>query len=129
MGNSNICHVCSKEITDKKYFQNKPIMPGVPQNCGINLYEEPIGPFHKECYNIWYKELYKELSELDKPLNDCVQFERDTNTQYGFYRNKNGQLFPIKLWQAHTIYDLIIQKDFIQYSPIEKLWTARWQKV
>jgi hypothetical protein len=73
-----------------------PILPGWPKGWG----QPPpqLGWFHKECYQPWYKEIYYELSVLDRSLNECAFFVRSEEDPYSGMYVRGGLELPCKSW-------------------------------
>jgi len=121
----NNCVHCGLLIDGEPKVYDKKILPGVPADAGIPQIK-PVR-LHPKCFPVWYKETYRMLAELDEPLNDCKQFQRDGKTQYGRLVKTTGEAWPELLWQARTIAELkTAVPGFSEWWGAER-WLSRWE--
>ena len=113
------CFICSQP-GDTKPRKFAPILPGNPAHFGE---PEPIlHPAHADCYQRWYKDIYRELAELDRSLNECAYFERTPGTKFDGFYVKDGVRLPCKSWYRGDEMEHL-------YPELKGTawWRARWE--
>jgi hypothetical protein len=85
-----ICPYCKTLVVDKKFR--------------TSVYDSHCEKHHNDCFNEWRMNVERFNTELDRPANACVYFQRIGSSMAGYYVRDNKRHLCLADWKEAHIF-------------------------